>query len=495
MKDPANWTLYVSIILVFYAFIILYFVVRGALKAKSISDYAVGNMGFSSWVVGLSLAASMTSAATFVINPGFIALYGISGFISFGIVMPIAAIISLIVLTKGFAKYGNKVKATTMAQWMGNRYCSKSYKFFFGVIALLLITFIVLINVGLTQVVSKSLQADPFYVLMGITIFVFGYMMFGGAKSMVYTNTIQAIIMLIVAIMMIYSGMDYFENGISGFMDQLNTIDPKLTQTTNESSFLFRDYFEIIFVQIVIGVAIVCQPHIITKSLMLKNPSKVNMYLFSSIFFMLIYFLVVFTGLYARLTFPDLIANGKSIKMDEIIPTYVVTKFSVAAGVLVVVGLISAGLSTLESLIQSLSITITTDIIGTLAPNLEQKSFLINKMVIVLLAIVNFVLSWQQIQHPALSVAIFAQNGVYAYFAAAFVPVLFGTFFKQVPVQVVFTASVVALVSHFGIYYLRITPYMQETVNNPGVSAAIAILISLATGLILYTFRSKIANI
>ncbi|MBX9886375.1 MAG: sodium:solute symporter [Flavobacteriaceae bacterium] len=495
MKDSQNWTLYVSMILVLYALVILFFVVRGAIKAKSISDYAVGNMGFPSWVVGLSLAASMTSAATFVINPGFIALYGISGFISFGVVMPIAAIISLIVFTKGFAKYGSKVKATTMAQWMGNRYNSNSYKFFFGLIALLLITFIVLINVGLTQVISKSLQVDPFYVLMGITIFVFGYMMFGGANSMVYTNTIQAIIMLIVAIMLIYSGKDFFQNGISGFMDQLNTIDPKLTQTTNESSFLFRDYFEIIFAQIVIGVAIVCQPHIITKSLMLKNPSKVNMYLLSSIFFMSIYFLVVFTGLYARLTFPDLTVDGKPLKMDEIIPTYVVTKFSVAAGVLVIVGLISAGLSTLESLIQSLSITITTDIIGTVAPKSKEKSFLINKVVIILLAVISFILSWEQIQHPALSVAIFAQNGVYAYFAAAFVPVLFGTFFKQVPIKVVFTASVVALLSHFGIYYLRITPYMQETVNNPGVSAAIAILISLGTGLILYTFSTKTTNI
>ena len=119
------------------------------------------------------------------------------------------------------------------------------------------------------------------------------------------------------------------------------------------------------------------------------------------------------------------------------------------------------------------------------------NSFLINKVVIVLLAIVSFILSWEQIQHPALSVAIFAQNGVYAYFAAAFVPVLFGTFFKQVPVKVVFIASVVALVAHFGIYYLHITPYMQETVNNPGVSAAIAILISLFTGLFLYSFGNK----
>jgi len=77
---------------VFYAPVILFFVVRGAMKAKTIGDYAIGKIGFPSWIVGLSLAASMTSAATFVINPGFIALYGVSGIISMAVVLPLAAL-------------------------------------------------------------------------------------------------------------------------------------------------------------------------------------------------------------------------------------------------------------------------------------------------------------------------------------------------------------------------------------------------------------------
>jgi sodium/pantothenate symporter len=478
-----NSKLLIWIIILLYAAVILYFVIRGALKAKSISDYAIGNIGFPSWVVGLSLAASMTSAATFVINPGFIALYGISGIISFGIVLPIAAFVSLIVFTKGFAKYGTKVKATTMAQWIGNRYQNKTYKFFFGCIALLLITFIVLINVGLTQVLSKALDIQPLYALLAICVFVFGYMMFGGANSMVYTNTIQAIIMFVVAIIMITSGSEYFSNGISGFLESLNNIDPDLTKPTNPKSFLFRDYFEIIFAQIVIGIAIVCQPHIITKSLMLKDQSKINKYLFSGIFFMVFFFLVVITGLYARLTFPDLTFEGNALKMDELIPTYVMVKFSTGIGIIVIIGLISAGLSTLESLIQSLSITITSDILEPLAPNwIAKNSFFTNKLVIIALAVISFFLSWDQIQNPKLSVAIFAQNGVYAYFAAAFVPVLFGTFMRNISTIAVFGASITALLVHFGIYYLQLTPYMKEAVNNPGISAAIAIIISLVVG-------------
>jgi sodium/pantothenate symporter len=113
------------ILIAIYASLVLYFVIKGALSIKSISDYAVGNVNFSSIAVGLSLAASITSAATFVINPGLIAVYGISGVISFGIFFPLASMISLVVLSKAFRKYGQSVNALTLAQWIGVRYKSK----------------------------------------------------------------------------------------------------------------------------------------------------------------------------------------------------------------------------------------------------------------------------------------------------------------------------------------------------------------------------------
>ena len=73
MFASETWSLYVTILLVVYALIILFFVIRGNLRTKNMNDFAIGS-GFPAWAVGLSLAASMTSAATFIINPGFIAL-------------------------------------------------------------------------------------------------------------------------------------------------------------------------------------------------------------------------------------------------------------------------------------------------------------------------------------------------------------------------------------------------------------------------------------
>lgn len=484
-----------------YALVILWFVIRGAKKITNIDDYALGNVLFSPYAVGLSLAASITSAATFIINPGFVALYGISGVLSMAIALPFAALISLVLLTKGFRKHGTTVKALTMAQWMETMYKSKNYGIFFGFLSLLLITFIVLICVGLTKVLSASLNIPEFYTLVGIVTFVFGYMMYGGANSMVYTNTIQAILMLIVAFILLGSGYEHFSEGVRGFLGKLEAIDPLLVSTTNESSFLFRDYFEIFIAQFIVGIAIICQPHILTKSLLLKSDEDVNKYLIVGISSQLLFFFVVFTGLYIRITFPDLSPGGTIIPMDGLVSAYVVSDFPVFVGLIVVMGLISAGLSTLESLIQSLSTTITKDIIEPLfGKKLGMKAkggsnVFINKIVVVVLAVITVFVSWDQIVNPNLSVGIFAQNGVYAYFSAAFVPILMGMFFKGVPLIAPVMASATAVVVHFTIFYGQLPiPFTQADGQNPGVAAAVAITLSVIVGFATYYLVTTQAN-
>lgn len=487
-----------TLFLLVYGLVILYFVFRGSGQTKNMSDYALGSLKFSPAFVGLSLAASTTSAATFIINPGLIGAYGISGFISYGLVLPLAAIASLVVLSKGFLKFGSQVAALSLAQWIGKRYGSSNYALFFAVLALLLITFIVLICVGITQVLAAALDADPVWVLAGVIVFIFGYMMFGGANSMVYTNTIQATAMLVVALILIFSGTEYFSEGIDGFLDRLAAINPVLAQPLNKESFLFRDYFEIIFCQLVVGVAVICQPHILTKALLLKSEKDVNRYLLVGGIVQAVFFAVIIVGLYARLTFPDLTIDGTAIAPDALVSTYVVSQFPVYIMLILIFGLISAGMSTLEGLIQSLSTSITSDLIGGVLQKagagdrfLYKNGILLNKGVIVLMGCIAFLLSYQQLVAPDLSVAIFAQNGVYAYFSAAFVPVLFGTFLKNVPKVAPVAASITAIVVHFSTYYLELTPYMQAPVKNPAVPSALAISSSVVVGGVFYFIYRK----
>ncbi len=504
------------IMIAIYAAAILFFVIRGAIRTKSMSDYAVGNFNFSPLFVGLSLAAAMTSAATFVINPGLIAAYGLSGALSFGIVFPLASLVSLVVLTKSFRRHGTNVKALTLASWIGTRYNSKGYALFIGFLSVLLLTFIVLILVAITKVLSQSLNVNESWMLFFAVTFVFGYMMFGGANSMVYTNTLQAIVMVVVAVILISSGYPYFKDGMFSFFDKLAAISPDLVKPINPGSPLFRDLFEIVVAQMIVGVAVVCQPHIITKSLLLKKESDVNKYLVSAVIIQALFYSVVFAGLYARLTFPDLTANGQPLGIDGIIPAYVVKIFSqgwiaISIGLIVVLGLISAGLSTIEGLIQSLSTTITSDIIKPLFGKhitSDRNYIVINRVVIVGMAIVSFLAARSQLIHPNLSVAIFAQNGVYSFFSIAFVPIVFGIFYKNTSRKTAVAGSITALVVYFVVYY--VIPWLINTfgvsfgffdryfsgkVQNPAIAAACAILVSVIVSLALYySFRKSNAN-
>ena len=488
-----NFSQATLLIIGIYMCFTLYIVYKGAQKTKNIKEFALGS-GFSPTVVGLSLAASITSAATFIINPGFVALYGWSAFLAMSVVLPIGLFISLIVLSKSFRKYGSSIKALTLAQWVGKRYDSPFFSILMAFFSLLLLTFIVLICVGLTKVIASAVGADELIVLVSLVVFVFGYTMFGGANSMVYTNTIQAILMIIVAVILLTSGFGHFSEGIGAFWSKLNALDPNMSSSFNASSPLFRDWFEVIVCNFIVGIAIVCQPHIITKSLLLKTDEDVNKYLSVAIVVETLFFFVLFAGFYARLMFPDLLVDGVPMKMDGILSTYVVKQFSVGVGIVVVLGLIAAGLSTLEGIVQSLSTTITNDIIAPFAKIKEDSSSLsiINKVVIVILAVLAIIISYNQLINPNLSVGILAQNGVYAFFSAAFVPVLFGIFIKDTPKQAAIGASITAMVVHFSVYYGQLTPYTTGAIRNPAVAATLAIVSAVLVGLVLFSiYRSK----
>ena len=485
-KTLASWLLVLA-----YVSIIVVLVVRGARRNRSVADYALGNIAFSPIAVGLALAASTTSAATFIINPGIVAYFGLSAVFGLCVVLPISMFISLVVLTKGFRKYGDSVRALTLPQWVGERFQSRAAAILFAFLSLLLVTFIVLILVGLTKVLATSLGLNETAVLAVLVIFSFGYMMFGGANSMVYTNTVQAVIMIFVAVILLGSGYEHFTDGWSGFVDRLRSIDPNLASLYNTQSPLFRDGFEVIFCTIIVGIAIVCQPHIITKSLLLKKERDVNLYLVAGILVQMLFFLVVIVGLYARLDIPSLEYQGQTILPDSVTSTYLVTRFPWYIGVVVFLGLISAGMSTLEGLIQSMSIIITNDLVNNLHSTFtgreyaDRTLFVLNRGVIAILAVISFALAYWQLVAPNLSVIIFAQLGVYAYFAAAFVPVLFGTFLRDTPRVAVVSAAITAIVVHFGLYYTGqhyFPYYIGVTVKNPGISTALGIVAATLVG-------------
>ncbi len=294
--------------------------------------------------------------------------------------------------------------------------------------------------------------------------------------------------MIVTAILFLISGPVFLNLNPIKLFDELRNINPNLISFVNPQSLLFRDLFEVFIANFLIGVAIICQPHIIAKALYLKSEKDLSKYLVSVIIVSSLFFFVLFTGLYAR------VALGNEIlKPDQAISKYINFVFPPILMAIVTLGILSAGFSTLDNILVSLSSIFSVNILkeilvkvkSDLNENKLKNALLISsKLFLIALAVVIYFLSINQIYHPNLSVAIFAQNGVYGLFVTTFWPIMLGLYKSRISKYSVFFASLIALITHFGFYYLEITKYH----NNPGVTAAFALIFSGAFVLITTIF-------
>ncbi len=417
----------------------------------------------------------MTSVATFVINPGLIHAYGWAGVVGYGLAAPMGIFIGLVVTSKRFRRVGDQFTVLTVPQWLGERYGDRRLTVFFALASMLQITFLVLIVTALVLVLMTVLQIGMWPALLMVVVFTFGYILFGGASLHVWSNSVQAITMLAVAVILVASGAAVFADGLGGFFDQLDAVAPYYGNMTNPSSLLFRDLFEVVVANFVIGLAIIMQPHIISKSLYLRSERDVNTYLVTAMVAGTVFTTVLLVGLYARLSL------GADLPPDRVVATYIASSFAPGLRAFIMLGVLAAGFSTLEGVILALSTIFGNDFYGTIArargmaqERLQGQLLRVGRIFLVALAPITLLLAWRQITTPSLSVAIFAQNGVYGLFAATFAPVLFGIFSKRASASLAFAAAVTALVVHFGMYYGGITHYH----NNPAVPATFALVAS-----------------
>ncbi|MEP0774406.1 MAG: sodium:solute symporter family protein [Acidobacteriota bacterium] len=463
-------------------------------KASSIQSFAVGTRTVPPFFVGLSLAANMTSVATFVINPGLVYAYGWAGVVGYGMAAPAGIFLGLVVMSKRFRRIGDSHTVITVPQWVGQRYGDRRLTVFFALISLLQVTFLVLIVTALALVLQSVLKVPLLAALIFVVLFTFGYILLGGASVHVWSNTVQALTMIVVAGLLIASGASLFGGGLAGFFERLAAVGPHYASITNPDSLLFRDLFEVVAANFVIGVAIIMQPHIISKALYLRSERDVNVYLATAMVVGTLFTAVLLTGLYARLTLPGVLLP------DRVIPTYIVEAFAPGLRAVIMLGVLAAGFSTLEGVALALSSIFAADFYGTLArragvseEEVRARLLRVGRLFLVALAPVTLALAWWQAVRPSLSVAIFTQNGVYALFAATFAPVAFGIFSRRLTAPWAMASALTALVVHFGMYYGQITPYH----TNPAVPATFALLASLAVataGALLARRREKPAG-
>ncbi|MBL4581352.1 MAG: sodium:solute symporter family protein [Gammaproteobacteria bacterium] len=441
----------------------------GMRRTKDISGFSIGNKDMSPYLVGITLAASIASTATFVINPGFIYVHGLSAYLHYGLAGSAGTITAFLTLSRGFLRIGESFQALTLPDWIYHRYQHRGFSQYFAFINLLSITFVVLILVGCSLIVTNLFPVEQKTALVLILLFVFSYVLMGGTYAHAYTNTLQGIIMLVVALLLFILGLKYFEGG---FFTELAGVGESYAAVYNSDSELYYSFFSVFASGFIITYALMLQPHILTKVLYLRSAADLNKFIGTTVVVGFIFTLVLMVGFFARLSGLEITAQ------DTVVVEYLNYEFSGSPLgeiflTFIMLTLLAAGMSTLDGILVSLSAIVVNDIVAPLSNN-TRDGLLWSRWVLVGVGFVGLVLAWSS---PPL-IGLFAQKGVYGLAAASLVPMLFGVLVRgALPLWLVFGASLIGLFGHFFLHLLM-------GIENPAVSASYAILLSLGYGLI-----------
>jgi sodium/pantothenate symporter len=435
----------------------------GMRRTKDIQGFSIGNKDMSPYLIGVTLAASIASTATFVINPGFVYVHGLAAYVHYGVAGSLGILVAFLVLTRGFLRLGEAKQALTIPEWIYHRYQHRGFSLFFAFINLLSVTFVVLILVGCSLLMTGLFPVEQKTALLLVLVFVFSYVLMGGTYAHAYTNTLQGIMMLLITLFLFAQGIRYFEGG---FFQSLSSISVDYASVFNKSSDLYFSFFSVFASGFIVTFALMLQPHILTKVLYLRSEADIGKFIGTTVVVGTLFTLILMIGFYARLAGVEVPAQ------DTVVREYLLHEFGQSlwgeyALTFIFITLLAAGMSTLDGILVSLSAMVVNDIVNPLFGD-RQNALAWSRWVLVSVGIVGVVLAW----NPPPLIGLFAQKGVYGLAAASLVPVLFGVLVRgALPLWIVAMAAFMGLGIHF---YLN----LFGGVVNPAVSASLAIVIS-----------------
>lgn len=452
-----------------YVALVFYLSWVGMRRTRDIRGFSIGNKDMNPYVIGIALAASIASTATFVINPGFVYVHGLSAYLHYGVAASLGILAAFLVLTRGFLRLGESHNAFTIPQWIYCRYQHRGLSLFFAFINLLSVTFVVLILVGCSLLMTGLFPVEQKTALVLVLLFVFSYVLMGGTYAHAYTNTLQGVMMLAIAALLFLQGLKYFGDDP---LAALAAVGDHYAAPYNRASGLYFDFFSVFVSGFVVTFALMLQPHILTKVLYLRSERDIGKFIGTTVVVGTVFSLMLMLGFYARLAGLEVPAQ------DAVVREYLLFEFAGdPAGryvlVLIFLTLLAAGMSTLDGILVSLSAMVVNDIVQPLFGT-RANGLALSRVVLVAVGVVGAWLAW----NPPALIGLFAQKGVYGLAAASTVPILFGVLIRrEMALWVIALASAVALATHLVLN-------LGGFVANPAVSATWAIFASLAVALV-----------
>lgn len=326
----------------------------------STDDYFLAGRGLKWWVIGASIISANISAEQFIGMSG-------SGY-AIGLAMATyewIAALGLVIVAKYFIPMFLKKKIYTMPQFLEERFDKrvKTVMAFFWLAVFIFVNLTSILYLGALTI--ENIMGIPLiYGVLGLALFSALYSVYGGLKAVAFTDVIQVTLLIIGALLTTYIALDLLGEGngvVAGATNLYVKAEDKFQLILDKSHPGYKDLpgISVIFGGLWIANLYYwgCNQYIIQRALAAKSVKEAQHgMIFAGFIKLLIPLLVVVPGIAA------FALDAPLLKSDEAYPWLLSTILPTGIRGVVFAALVSAIVSSLASMMNSISTIFTLDI-------------------------------------------------------------------------------------------------------------------------------------
>ncbi|MEI6124764.1 MAG: sodium:solute symporter [Bacteroidota bacterium] len=353
----------IYILLCFVAYTIMLFVVTWLTSRKTNNDsYYVGNKSSPWYIVAYGMIGASLSGVTFMSVPG---LVGTQQFTYLGLVF--GFLIGYTVIATVLLPLYYRLNLTSIYSYLNQRFGFWSYKtgaFYFLLSRIIGASFRMFLVVNVLQIFVFDYWGIPFWLVVTVFIvLIILYTFEGGVKTIIWTDTLQTTFMLLGVILSIYFIANELGIGLGDIFSQIRGAGyTRLVETDwHSKNFFLKQFLSGTFIAIVMTGL---DQEMMQKNISCRNlkEAQKNMFTFSGILVLVnIMFLTLGAVLY-------MYASAKGIdipkKTDNLFPEIAFNHLGPIAGLVFMVGLVSAAYPSADGALTALTTSFCVDFLG-----------------------------------------------------------------------------------------------------------------------------------
>ena len=356
-----TWTVFLTLA---YLAVVFWLGYKGWRETRQASDYMLAGRKMNPFVMAMSYGATFISTSAII---GFGGAAGLFGFpllwLTFLNVF-VGIFLAMVLFGKRTRRMGVSLDAHTFPEPLGRRYKSRFVQGFSGAVIFLFIpVYAAAVLIGISRMLEVKLGVSFETSLIVFAAILAVYVITGGLKAVMYTDAFQGslmFIMMIILVVVTYSKL----GSVTAAHQALSDLAPHMPQALKAGGMLGwtqgaaagSPLWLVIYTTIVygVGIGVLAQPQLAVRFMTVASDRELNRgVLFGGVFILVMTGVAFVVGALSNVVFFQ--ESGKTAiaaaggNMDKIIPLYISQAMPDWFGILFLLAMFAAAMSTLSS--------------------------------------------------------------------------------------------------------------------------------------------------